>query len=599
MPEQLPDPERSYAVLIGTSSYQSGELAGRPLPAVRNNLTDLAAVLTDPEFGGSRPDHCTVLLDHADGYTALRALSDNANCATDTLLVYFAGHGLPGPRSKELYLTLANTDPEDAVWWRGALAYNEIRRVLLDPRCRAANRVVILDCCFSGRAIPETAGADTTGAFGIHGTYTLTAVGDNQLAYAPPGDTHTAFTGELLKVLRDGVPQGPELLTLNTVYLELDAALTSRDLHRPRQNNNDTVAGLALTRNPAYGHNEDRKGPRPHQVPQAARTGPSLTATPVTAIPTEKVYSLAFSSDGGSLAVATGTNTVRVFDTTSWRQRLAMRQNWLGNASVFTVAFSPLGDELAAGASVADGGVVQLWYTSDGRRGRKITHGAGVWAVAFSPDGGWLATGDHDGNVQIWNARTGRPLMRFAHLGPVHGAAFSPDRRRLATGSSDQTSRVWDVYTGEQKISQWGGSDHSPRSITLDQVGDVAGVIGVSLASNSESRCRGDGSGSAGGAELVLQGPGSCRAVGGWQCGEVGFQLAQHQLANAGSARWAADASQPVQRAPPDPDRRPQRAPGTTTLRGTPRCGVSPRGRWRCGPVPPPRHPARRGNHVR
>lgn len=466
MPEQLPDPERSYAVLIGTSSYQSGELAGRPLPAVRNNLTDLAAVLTDPEFGGSRPDHCTVLLDHADGYTALRALSDNANCATDTLLVYFAGHGLPGPRSKELYLTLANTDPEDAVWWRGALAYNEIRRVLLDPRCRAANRVVILDCCFSGRAIPETAGADTTGAFGIHGTYTLTAVGDNQLAYAPPGDTHTAFTGELLKVLRDGVPQGPELLTLNTVYLELDAALTSRDLHRPRQNNNDTVAGLALTRNPAYGHNEDRKGPRPHQVPQAARTGPSLTATPVTAIPTEKVYSLAFSSDGGSLAVATGTNTVRVFDTTSWRQRLAMRQNWLGNASVFTVAFSPLGDELAAGASVADGGVVQLWYTSDGRRGRKITHGAGVWAVAFSPDGGWLATGDHDGNVQIWNARTGKPLMRFAHLGPVHGAAFSPDRRRLATGSSDQTSRVWDVYTGEQKISQW-GDQITPRGRSL------------------------------------------------------------------------------------------------------------------------------------
>lgn len=450
MVERLPDPERSYAVLIGTSSYQSGKLAERPLPAVRNNLTDLAAVLTDRESGGFRHDHCTVLLDQADGDTVLRALVHNAERATDTLLVYFAGHGLDGPRSKELYLTLANTNQDDALWWRGALAYDEIRRVLLD-RCRAANRVVILDCCFSGRAIPETAGAETTGAFGIHGTYTLTAVGDNQLAYAPPGDTHTAFTGELLTVLRDGVPQGPKLLTLNTVYLELDAALASRDLHRPRQNNNDTVAGLALTRNPAYGHNEDGPRPRAHRSPRAARPGVSLAATPVTTIPTKKVDSLAFSCDGGSLAVATGTNTVRVFDTASWRQRLAVRQHWLGQASVFTVAFSPLGYEFATGGSVVDGGMVRLWYADDGSRGRKVAHGAAVWAVAFSPDGGWLATGDSDGNVQIWNAGSGKLLMKVAHRDRVYGVGFSPDKRRFATGSSDGTVRIWDAYTGEQR----------------------------------------------------------------------------------------------------------------------------------------------------
>jgi hypothetical protein len=214
--ERLPDPERSYAVLIGTSSYQFGDLAKRPLPAVRNNLTDLVAALTDRDFGGFRHDHCTVLLDQADGNTAIRTLADNSKRATDTLLVYFAGHGLPGERGKELYLAFAHTDPDDALWWRGALAYNEIRRVLLDSYPRAANRVVILDCCFSGRAIPDTASADTTGSFDIHGTYTLAAVGDNQLAYAPPGDPHTAFTGELLTVLCDGVPQGPELLTLRS-----------------------------------------------------------------------------------------------------------------------------------------------------------------------------------------------------------------------------------------------------------------------------------------------------------------------------------------------------------------------------------------------
>jgi WD40 repeat protein len=440
-----------FALMQQCRSYQLGKLAKSPLPAVRNNLADLVSVLTAHQFGGFRHDHCTVLLDHAGGDAVIRALYDNAHRATDTLLVYFAGHGLPGPRSKELYLTLANTDPDDALWWRGALGYDEIRRVLLD-HCRADNRVVILDCCFSGRAIPETAGADTAGAFDIRGTYTLAAVGENQFAYAPPGDAHTAFTGELLKVLRDGVPHAPELLSLNTVYLELVEALASRDLHRPRQNNNDTVAGLALTRNPAYGHNEGRKRPRPRRTQRGASTGLSLTATPVASIRTKVVYSLAFSPDGGSLAVATGASEVQVFDTTSWRPRLVVLQHWRGAASVFTVAFSPSGYEFATGGSAVDGGMVRLWYTNDGGRGRKIAHDAAVWAVAFSPDGEWLATGDSDGTVQIWKPDGGKPVMRFAHLDRVHGLAFGSDRRKLATGSADRTARIWDTYTGEQKI---------------------------------------------------------------------------------------------------------------------------------------------------
>lgn len=41
------------------------------------------------------------------------------------------------------------------------------------------------------------------------------------------------------------------------------------------------------------------------------------------------------------------------------------------------------------------------------------------------------------------------------------------------------------------------------------------------------------GSGGVDGAELLVQGPDRCRAVGEWQGGEVGFQPAQHQRAAA------------------------------------------------------------------
>ncbi len=155
MHPRLPDPQRSYAVLIGTSVYQSATLDD--LPAVRNNLADLAAILTDPTLGGMPIERCVVIPDPTDARTAYRVVRQHANAAEDTLLVYFAGHGLTGPRN-ELYLSLADTDPDELKV--SALAYELIRDVLADSP--AANRVFILDCCFSGRAIADMSGSEET-----------------------------------------------------------------------------------------------------------------------------------------------------------------------------------------------------------------------------------------------------------------------------------------------------------------------------------------------------------------------------------------------------------------------------------------------------
>jgi len=51
---RLPDPLRSFAVLIGTSYYGSAELAD--LPAVDNNLDALAGLLTHPAVRIGDPD---------------------------------------------------------------------------------------------------------------------------------------------------------------------------------------------------------------------------------------------------------------------------------------------------------------------------------------------------------------------------------------------------------------------------------------------------------------------------------------------------------------------------------------------------------------
>ena len=119
---------------------------------------------------------------------------------------------------------------------------------------RATKKVVILDCCFSGRALADQAGDEETilGQVGIEGTYLLTATAANAVALAPPGERYTAFTGTLLGLLNKGIPGGPELLTFGQIYPRLQYTLTSRQLPRPRQQGSDTIAHLALTRNLAY-----------------------------------------------------------------------------------------------------------------------------------------------------------------------------------------------------------------------------------------------------------------------------------------------------------------------------------------------------------
>lgn len=247
---RLPDFERSRALLIGASAYADPEL--NDLPAVANNLTDLADVLTDPNLGGIRPDHCVVMSNDSSIDIIGQRLEEAAADAEDLLLVYYAGHGLLVGPSGELHLCIASTRQRYARWT--ALPFSRVREVVNDSI--AANRVVILDCCFSGRALPVMADPSSLvpGQVEIKGCYTLTSAPANMPAHAPPGERHTAFTGQLLTLLLTGDADGPDFMTLQDIYRSLVRSLRARGLPEPQQLGTATVAQLALARNAATIH---------------------------------------------------------------------------------------------------------------------------------------------------------------------------------------------------------------------------------------------------------------------------------------------------------------------------------------------------------
>jgi Caspase domain len=246
---RLPDPERSTAVLIGTSEYRADGVS--QLPAVAHNLDELRDVLADPEVGGFARNRCHLIKNPDDIRHTYEALERYAGSAEDTFLVYFAGHGFVSFEQRALHLGLSRTDPANLEV--SALGYHLVKEIF--NRTPATNRVLILDCCFSGRAARPFMGGDgldMADEIGIEGTYTLTATSANAAAIAVPGERYTAFTGELISLLRRGVPGGPELLHLDLIYRKLRHTMKLRKLPPPQQLGTNTAHRLALARNVAF-----------------------------------------------------------------------------------------------------------------------------------------------------------------------------------------------------------------------------------------------------------------------------------------------------------------------------------------------------------
>jgi WD40 repeat protein len=77
-------------------------------------------------------------------------------------------------------------------------------------------------------------------------------------------------------------------------------------------------------------------------------------------------------------------------------------------------------------------------------------HQDAVTAVAFSPDGRFLASGDNRGKIFLWDAATGAFVRILqGHTRTINTITFSPDSVLVASGSWDNTIRIWDTATGE------------------------------------------------------------------------------------------------------------------------------------------------------
>jgi WD40 repeat protein len=127
------------------------------------------------------------------------------------------------------------------------------------------------------------------------------------------------------------------------------------------------------------------------------------------------------------------------------------------------LAWSPDGKILAAARSV-----ISLWDVESGKAVKTLEgHQDFVRALAFSPEGGRLASASMDKSVKVWNLSEGKEILALKPEGfafyadgewvtapirlPATAAAFSPDGKWLATTGADRIVRVWNAETGTLK----------------------------------------------------------------------------------------------------------------------------------------------------
>jgi putative AlgH/UPF0301 family transcriptional regulator len=325
----LADPASSRVVLVGGTRYTNLP----PLPTVANNLTALAEVVADPALWGLPAAHCRTVPDPATPQAIDAAVRDAATAVRPDgmLLFYFAGHGMIDPRTGALHLAVTGTD-RNAVH-STAVPFEWVRRWFLDAPAGA--RVVILDCCYSGRA---TDGMGEPAAIAdqieIDRTCVLVAAPANRTALAPPDEPFTAFTGVLLDMMRHGVPGGPALLDLTTLYRQAVTTQRARNRPLPQMRARNGGERIALVRNRAH---ERPPGDEPEPVAAPLRIPlprPGDVLTP--GAETDRAYGsmalLAYDQRLGALAVRLGRPLARSVNEVLRQHRLAAA---IGPASVY------------------------------------------------------------------------------------------------------------------------------------------------------------------------------------------------------------------------------------------------------------------------
>ncbi len=207
------DPQKTLAILIGISDYDDFD----PIKPAANNVNAFAKILEDKDIFGIPKMNIHSIIEGTSAAIKsrlLRLTKDAKRKGIETLILYFAGHGYrltDGTyflATKDTNKTILNLDGTTA------LPYDTIKKIIKEAKI--AQSIIFLDACYSGLGLEGE--NDVIKELGIKGGYTITSSSSTEVSYFDTDEQYTLFTGELLDILKNGLPINEEKIILSELY---------------------------------------------------------------------------------------------------------------------------------------------------------------------------------------------------------------------------------------------------------------------------------------------------------------------------------------------------------------------------------------------
>lgn len=166
-------------------------------------------------------------------------------------------------------------------------------------------------------------------------------------------------------------------------------------------------------------------------------------------LPATDAFAIAFSPDGTRVALGGSQPSLEVWNVRA-RKMLYAFKGHEGNTISQAVAFSPDGKILASGEH---GFVVLLEAASGCEIGRLKAPMSDVNSLNFTPDGKTLVSTSEDAHLHIWDVIGMKERFHARTHTVCRSAALSPDGKTIAAGTAFAALQFWDVASGRELFS--------------------------------------------------------------------------------------------------------------------------------------------------